>query len=71
MKIILVLSTVVLGFALGLQTGARLEHEKQASKIHSLQSRLERFEDRAVFDHAKEVAKITGADFYQVLTGRK
>lgn len=58
-------------WTLGYRTGSLDEGMRQRDKIQTLEARLERFEDPYVFNHARLVAKVTGRDLYQVLTGKR
>lgn len=50
----------------GMRDQAKLDH----ARIEVMQSDLQRFEDPEIFQGAEDVAKTTGVDLYQVLTGK-
>lgn len=62
---------VGIGAGVGLKVGTNAEHTKQMARIHTIESRLERFENEDVFNGAAKVAQITGRPLFQVLTGKK
>lgn len=62
-------------FGLGLYLGGMIEHRTHTLpalyRNHVLGKEVERFENYTVFSNAQDVARITGAPLYQVLTGKK
>lgn len=61
---------VSVSWALGYRTGRLDEGMSNRDQIEVLQGRVEKFTDKDLFRHAQKVARITGTDLYQVLTGQ-
>jgi hypothetical protein len=59
------------GLIMGFKIGWNGRGQKDSRTINVLASKVERFENYEVFANAQEVAQITGAPLYQVLTGRR
>lgn len=64
------LLTLTVGLVAGHKIGYNHKAQSSAREIRLLRSDLERFTNKAVFNHAVYVSKLTGRPLYQVLTGK-